>query len=159
MRDTTVADLLKKAAVGHFIKKGYGCNVELGIARWGKYKADMVGVSFKGHVVIAEIKSSVADFKGDLKKNNAYMDMCNQAFYVMTEDTHQKLANYIVENKEHYSQWGILVLDSKTGFLRSVKAAKNRKMDGKIKREIILRMAWRNATFSRRNTRRLRVFI
>ena len=60
-------DMLKKAAIGYLVKKGYGVNLELGIIPWGKRKVDVIGINFKSHIVVFEVKSCKSDYVTDKK--------------------------------------------------------------------------------------------
>ena len=152
----SVTQLLLKAATGYFVKKTMGVNIEVGVMPWGSRRVDLVALSTKGHVVIAEIKSSLSDLKSDSKMHE-YIPHCNQMYLVVSQDMYEKYTDYVVERAG--KEIGVLVLDEETGWLRSVKNASNRNMNPKDKRTIILRLAFRGAKFSKRNTRRTRVFI
>ena len=54
---------------------------------------------------------------------------------------------------------GVLVLSSVSGYLRVKKSAAIRELNEDTHKNLILRLAWRNATYSKRNTNRTRVFL
>ena len=76
-----VADSLKKAGFGYFLKIGFSCFEELGVCAWGKLRADILAVNLKSEVVICEVKSSVADYTNDSKWEE-YLPYCNRFFFV-----------------------------------------------------------------------------
>ena len=154
------ADALKKAACSYFSRKLFSCHLEIGIEKWGKFKADVLAVNMRAELILCEIKSCVADFTADDKhgKWQNYLMACNKFYWVFTESTAEKLRPHFKRLREHGC--GVLVLDSTTGYLRSVQPAKRRPMKGKLKREVVTRLAWRNGDVSRRTSRcRVRVFL
>ena len=155
----TITNGLTKAANSYFLRRGYSCTNELGIAKWGKYKVDMLGMNMRGDLVICEVKSSVADFTSDDKRQKwvNYLPSCHRFYWVLTEDLAEKLRPHFPRFAEHGC--GVLVLDRSTGYLRCIKPARRRKMLGKEQRHIIIRLAWRAGDVSKRNSRRTRIFL
>ena len=152
----TITQLLLKATIGYYVKKTHGVNVEVGVMPWGKRKVDLIAISTKGHIVIAEIKSGLADLKSD-DKMHEYLPFCNQMVLVVSQDCYEKHKDYILERTG--KDIGVLILSRESGFLTSVKPARTRNMLPLDKRSIILRLAFRGAKFSKRNSRRNRVFL
>lgn len=150
-RNTSIADSLKAASMSYFLKKGYACFSEIGVNSWGKLRADVLCLNLKCHLVLCEIKSSVQDYSTDSKWKN-YLEYSNQMYFIFTEAVYLKLAERL-KTDLNGTGVGVLILDSKTGYLRSVKSANNRKMIGKIKKDIVVRMAWRNGVSKRTNNR------
>lgn len=154
-----VADGLKRACNSYFLKKGYACHNEIAVARWGKFKVDMLAVNLRGDLVVGEVKSCVSDFKTDHLKQkwHNYLPACNRLYFVFDEKTTQLLEPYFDTFKK--LGCGVLTLSSTTGYLRCTLSAKHRKMTGADKRNIITRLAWRSADVSKRTSRRTRVFL
>lgn len=152
-----VANALKQATTSYFLKKGYSCFLELGLNSWGKLRGDVLAINLRGHLVIAEIKSSKADYLNDLKWQQ-YLPFSNQLVFVFTPNVFTSIKQEIIEKVKPLGV-GVLVLDERTGYLRSVVPAKNRVMKKKTKRLLTLRMAWRNGDVSKRNSRRKRQFL
>ena len=154
-----IADALKKATCSYFLHKRFACHVEIGITRWGKFRADVLAVNLRAELILCEVKSCVQDFKVDDGKSkwHSYLPACNKFYWVFTEQTAEKLKHHFARFKEHGC--GVLVLDSKTGYLRSALSAKRRPMGGKLKREVVTRLACRSGDVSRRNARRTRVYL
>jgi hypothetical protein len=152
-----VADGLKKALGSYFLKKGFSCHFELGTIAWGRRRADMVAVNLRANVVIAEVKSCKQDYVLD-NKWTTYLDHCNKFFFTMTASTWDALKETESKKLREFG-CGVLILCPKTGYLKSVLPAKERKMNGKAKRAIVTRMAWRAGDMSRRTNRRVRVFL
>ena len=151
-----IADGLKKATCSYLLRKGYACHIEIGIARFGKRKADVLAVNLKGELVIGEVKSCVSDFTSD-RKWQAYLPSCNKYYWIFTQHTAQLLE----ENFDSFRKLGcgVLALCPVSGYLKCIVPAKYRKMLGSEKRHIITRLAWRSGDISKRNSRRTRVFI
>lgn len=146
-----IADGLKKAAIGYWVKLGYGCNLELGLSPWGKHKADLVAINRHGKIVVAEIKSCHSDFSTD-SKWTSYLQFCDKFYLVFTEK-HWEQRKYELPDRV-----GVMVL-GKLGKLVCVKRAKEVRISGKQRKDLVLRIAWRNATFSARNTKQYRVYL
>ena len=154
-RRAVVAAGLKKAATGYWSKRTFGVYHELGVSSWGKLKADVVAVNRKGHIVIVEVKSCWADFHTD-HKYHKYLPYCNQFYFVFTDTLWASHSDRIVLPRE----CGVLVLSSTTGLVEAVRPSTNRKMEPSVKKDMVLRMAWRAATYSKyQGTRRTRVFL
>lgn len=155
-RDTSVADSLKAASHSYFLKKGYACFSEIGVNSWGKLRADILCLNLRCHIILCEIKSSVADYSTDTKWRN-YLEYSNKMYFVFTEPVYLKLAARLKTDLKG-TGIGVLVLCPKTGYLVAKGSASDRKMIGKIKKDIVVRMAWRNG-ISKRTTRRTRQFV
>ena len=153
-----LADALKRAAMSYLLKKGYSCFEELGLVSWGKRRADVIALNLKAHVVLCEIKSSPQDFLNDHKWHE-YLPFSNKMYFVMLPKT--------FENKRVQERMfdlrrrgvGVLTLNPVTGYLDSRIPAKQRKMQGRDKKAIVVRMAWRNGDVSKRTSHRTRQFI
>lgn len=155
-RDTSIADSLKDAATSYFLKKGYACFTEIGVNSWGKLRADVLCLNLRCHIILCEIKSSVADYSTDTKWRN-YLPYSNKMVFIFTQAVYDRLAVRLKTDLKG-TGIGVLVLDPKTGYLVSKMRASERKMVGKIKKNIVVRMAWRNGV-SKRNARRTRQFV
>ena len=141
------ADLLKRMVVMHWVKRGFSCFVEQGVNRRGVLRADVIAVSLSGHVIITEVKSCKADFTSD-KKWDQYRPYCDQFYMAWPKDFGVDLP----------AGTGLL-LPTARGHLRAAHPASNIKMDGPTRKMLILRLAWRAGTYSKRNTRRTRIYL
>jgi hypothetical protein len=151
-----IADILKEATISYFLKKGFSCFVELGLNSWGKLRGDVVAVNLKSQLVVCECKSSKSDFLLDSKWEK-YLEYSNKFYFVFPHkvfEAHKALILLKVKGKDV----GILILDPTTGYLKAVRAAKQRGMKKETKASLILRMAWRNG-ISKRNSRRKRQYL
>ncbi len=153
----TIANSLKDATASYFLKKGYSCSFELGLNSWGKLRGDVVAINLKGTLIIAEIKSSRADFMTDSKWIN-YLPYCNGLVFVFLPEVFDSIKEEFIAAAKPLGV-GALVLDKKTGYLRSVMPTKTKLMKKKTKKLLTIRMAWRNGDISKRNSRRKRHFI
>lgn len=155
-RNTSIADGLKHAAHSYFLKKGYACFSEIGVNSWGKLRADVLCLNMKSHLVLCEIKSSVQDYSSDTKWKG-YLSYCNKMYFIFTEQVYEKLKARLQTDLKG-TGIGILILDSISGRLKAVAPASERKMIGKLKKDIVVRMAWRNGV-SKRTNKSTRTFI
>ena len=150
-----VTQALTKAAVGHFVKLRYGVYTELGLARGGTFRADVIALNYRKHIVICEIKSCYADWAADTKWLVS-LDFCDRYYLVFSQavwETHELQIRPSIKGRGA----GVLVLDSTTGFLRSVVPASTLEFT-EDRDDLILRMAFRG-DFTKRNTTRRKVFL
>lgn len=152
-----VREALYKAAIGHFTYLGHSVNREFGLNRkWGEgvhLRSDLFTTTLKGYFTCVEIKSGWADLSAD-SKLHLYQPFCHRLFIVTTAECWEKA-------KDKYpfpDGCGVLVLDRLSGYLRSVRKCRYSEMDDDTWTEIVLRIAWRNGAYSKRNTKRYRVY-
>lgn len=155
-RNTHVADRLKDAASSYFLHKGFSCFHEIGVNSWGKLRADVLCLDLRAKIVLVEIKSSVADYSTD-KKWRTYLEYSNRMYFCFSMPVYEKLKDRLKADLKGTGV-GVLVLDPKSGYLEVKQTARYRKMAGKTKRDLVIRMAWRSGD-SRRNKRRTRIFL
>jgi hypothetical protein len=151
----SIADDLKKAGAGYLLKKGFSSHFEVGLCSWGKLRADVLAFNYKLQFILLEIKSCLADFRTDTKWEK-YSDFANKVYFVMTKTTAAGLKDQEITRLKK-AGFGLLVLQD-SGFLKVEVNARLNKMQGKIKKEILVRIAWRCGT-NRSNSRRTKVFI
>jgi hypothetical protein len=147
-----VTKLLLRAAAMHFAKRGYAVNTECGLLKQGKLRADLFCFTMHPFTVIVEVKSCKADFDTD-KKVHLYREYANQVYVLLPT---RKLADYVADKEPDY---GILYLSDKTGHLHCRKPCSKQEVDPKITINMILRMGYRAAEYTKRNTRRTRVYL
>lgn len=153
----TTADLLKQAVVGYYAHKTFSCYVELGVVPWGKRRLDVFAMNTKGLFIGVEIKSCVADFKND-DKWQEYLEHVNFFYFCVTEPVYAKLEKEFKHLcKEHGI--GVMVLDTKMGYIRVVKSAKRRDVEKRNKLRLLLKVAWRGGESKRTIKRRTRLFL
>ena len=143
-----VTQILLQAAIDYFVHYKHGVYTEIGLLRHGKLRADLFAVDLRGNTSIVEIKSSWADFKADQKFQN-YFKYSNKFYLVISEalyNEHRAIFSKIA--KKHTI--GILIL-AKNGYLYSKHRATYYKVNSKIRYNMLCRLAWRAATYSRRN--------
>lgn len=149
------AKKLLQACTGHFVELRYGVFHELGVIPWGHRRADVVCVNLKGEIIIVEVKSCRADFVSD-HKYHEYLPHCHKMYILVPPDS-----SWIKEHCHdlHLKGIGVLYLCPKTGYIKTMYKAKRRPMTKGNKRKMIYRMCFRSATFTKRNTKRYKVFI
>ena len=64
----------------HFFDLGHAVLTEFTLAN--NRRADMIGLSARGEIVIVEVKVSVADFRGDTKWPD-YEDFCDRLYFAV----------------------------------------------------------------------------
>jgi hypothetical protein len=154
-----IADALKEAAAYMFFRYRYSMTFELGLTSWGGRRADVIGCKISGDLVMIEIKSSVADFRSDAKWHE-YLPFVDRFYIAFTEDVARKINKNPELMARIPKRVGILVLSSKTGFMRSAKSAKRVPVAPDIRLTTLARLAWRAGDLSKRtNRQRKRVFI
>lgn len=150
-----IADILKKAAVGWLVHYKNGVTVELGLNTSGKWRADLVAISWKKIITIVEVKSGIEDFRTDKKLHN-YRKYCHKMYVLFPHNTYLQYKQEII-NKIG-SDIGILVLDKETGLCKVVKRSTSLEVDAETVDSILLKMAWRSGN-NCSNTYRYRYFL
>lgn len=152
-----VREALYKATIGHFAKLGHSIHREVGLnrsnSRDGHLRADVFTTTLRGYFTVIEVKSCWEDLRVDSKMHK-YGPYCHRMFVVTTEECWAKA-------KDKYpfpDGCGVLVLSRTSGYLRSVRKCRTTDMDDDMWTEIVLRIAWRGGAYSKRNTRRNRVY-
>lgn len=142
-----VAEALTQMVVMHWVKRGAACFVQQGVNRWGKLRADVVAMWLNGSITITEIKSCRADFTSD-RKWQQYREYCDKLYFCFPSDLGLDIPKGI----------GVLLPNAR-GHLSAHQNASEVRMSPKLRKELIVRLAWRSGTFSKRNTRRTRIWI
>ena len=150
-----ITKALTHAAVMHWVKLRYGAFTELGLVKRGVLRADVVSVNYRRHIVVTEVKSSWEDYNNGEHKFG-YLNFCDQMYYLFTQALWD--SGKIPKPSRGI---GVMVLDDKTGHLRTVVKAKVQDLMTEEERyDVITRMAFRSATFTKRNCKqRTRVYI
>jgi hypothetical protein len=131
----------------HWTKRGYSVFVEQGLNRNGRLRADVVAMNLRGHLIITEVKSCKADFTSD-SKWPSYRAFADQLYMAWPKDFSQELPKGV----------GLLIPNTR-GHLSAIRNATNVRVEGAVRKELIIRLAWRAGTFSKRNTRRTRIYL
>ena len=146
-------DSITKSVIGLFIKRGFSCYVEVGVVPWGKRRVDILCLDTSRHLIAVEVKQSIQDFRNDAKWVD-YIPYCSQFYFAFPYDLwkkHEEELRLLPKNS------GIIVLED-TGHARVIRRCAVREIDQSIKRDLITKLAWRGG-LSKRNTRRLRIFL
>lgn len=158
MNRKDVTDKLTKAAIGYLVKKKFSCCREIGIIKWGRRKVDVLALNMFGHLIICEVKSSAQDYLSD-NKWHEYLPYANKFYLVISNDLFNSVTGEQIKSKCKEHGIGLMVLSPLSGYLEVKINAKHRQMEKGLKRQIVIRMAWRNGDFSARNTRRIRQYL
>lgn len=143
---------LTNNAIAYFVDKLYGVYVELGLCKYGNLRADVMAVNRKAEVVLIEVKSCNADLKSD-NKLHKYMGYCNKAYLIVTAEHWASHEEYI---RSRLPDGMGVIVSAALGLDFKVKA-QYRPMPSAVKKDIIIRMAWRSATFSKRTLTRRQI--
>jgi hypothetical protein len=142
------ADQIKAAVTSYLRKKQMAVNAEVGLCRGGRYRADLLALTFYGDTTVVEVKSSVADFKADKKWHN-YLPFANKFYFAMTAATYSKVKDLIPKGI------GVMLVsefqDSVGRTRKSLKVAKpayRREIEAETNINLIIRLAFRNADAS-----------
>lgn len=159
MNRKEVANTLKLASAQMFFRYRYSLSYELAVLPWGKRRADVIGCKLNGDLVVIEVKSCVADFRTDSKWTE-YFPFCDRFYLAFTEKTAKKISSNSELLGRIPKRVGILVLDEKSGYMRTIKPAKRVLVEPETRLKILARMAWRSGDLSKRIQRaRKRFFI
>lgn len=157
MKRKEVTEVLKKAAIGYFVKKKYAVHTEIGVERWGKRRVDLLALNLRGEIIIAEIKSCPDDYKSD-KKWRTYLDKANKFYFVVSDKLFNSKCGKIIQQEAKKEGAGILALCQESGFLKAKVKAKRYDLDTDVVLKLALKMAWRNG-YNARNSRRRRQYL
>ncbi len=143
-----LSDTIKQTIAKRFKRKRRAVYFELGLNRKGQLRADVFVLAMNGHVVVVEVKSSVADFRAD-KKMAGYLDYCNQFYLAVPESVYAK-----IQNRFTLAGAGVFILSDDGKSIVKVKAARNRDLDEDVVFNLAVRAAFRNSdTNNRKNVR------
>lgn len=156
MSRKVIADALKLATSYYLLDKGYSCHTELGLCRGGTFRGDVVAVNLKGAITVVETKSCVADYSTDIKLKS-YLQYCNRLYLAFYQPVYERLKDRLKLDLKG-TGIGVLVLDKDSGRIVAKTGAKSRTVEGRVRRTLVIRMAWRSGT-SKRNTKTKTVFI
>lgn len=155
MTTPLVASEIKTAATRYFVKKRMAVNEEVGLCKWGRFRADLLCLNFYGDVTVVEVKSSVADFKSDKKWHN-YLDYSNRFYFALSPAVYAKVKDDIPRGV------GVLLVSRATdrlgrNLLKSnvAKPAYWRELNAETNINLIIRLAFRNAEHNRYAKRRV----
>ncbi len=154
-----VTEALTKAAIGHWTKKNYCVVREAAIVRKGALRADVIAIHIKREVIVSEVKSSLEDYKTDKKWLKYLKEECfNKFYFVISQELYEdKRARVMLSDiREH--EVGLMVLEQKTGLLRTKIKCKPRTISESKLLDIAIRILWRSS-LNRTNTRRRRQYI
>lgn len=143
-----LADVIKRTLAKRFKKKHRAVFFEIGVNAGGKLRADVMALAMNGHIVIVEVKSSVADFKTD-KKMQGYVQYSNQFYLALPISVWKKIeTTFVIPGA------GVFVMSDEGDKVLKVKAARNRPLDPVLSTNLAIRAAFRNSdTNNRKNVR------
>lgn len=152
------AEALKKASAFMFFRYGYSMTTELGVMKWGRRRADVIGNKISGDLVLIEVKSSVADFRAD-KKWTEYLPFADRVYLALTKEVALKISKNPELRARVPKRVGVLVLGD-DGYMKTAKPARRVQVETDTRISILARLAWRSGELSKRTKRsRERVFI
>lgn len=139
---------IKEAATSYLRSKMMAVNAEVGLCKGGRFRADLLALTFYGDTTVVEVKSSVADFRADKKWHN-YLEFANKFYFAMTAATYAKVKDDIPKGI------GVMIasevpdsLGRQRKKLKVVKPAFRREIDAETNINLIIRLAFRNADAS-----------
>lgn len=144
------AKLIRHEVAKYLSKMGYSCHYEVGLNKWGKARADVFAFNYKRNIVVVEVKSSWIDYKTDTKWRT-YLPYANKLYFAVAQDF-----DFKPEFMEAIKAEGVGLLQVNLGLdkgrldryhsnsVKCILNAKSKKMDGAFKRDIIVRIAYRN---------------
>lgn len=151
MSRSEIANELKRLVARYWCKKRYGVNFELGLNKRGRLRADVFAMNLKGHTIITEVKSCMADFRSDFKWQ-LYRKYARKLYLAMTESLWADLQSSIPKGI------GVMTIQYNSrnvGSMKVVQRASNQDPDPSTHQSLILRAAYRGSKF--RNVKQLSV--
>lgn len=149
------ADIIKASISRYYTKKKRAVSFEVGVCKGGRLRADVFVVAMSSHVVIVEVKSSVADFRTDTKWRQ-YQPYCNQFYFAFSSATWKKLKDEVPKDV------GVFVVTQKEDKLgrtyyvpKVVRKARNHELDINTKLNLAIRCVFRHADATRLKKRRI----
>lgn len=150
-KDATL--LLHRAATYYLVDKNYAVYDEVGLKSANtraRLRADVVGFSTKGEIVIVEVKSCWLDYSKDTKWES-YLPFCNKIYFIITAELYASDKGEYIKKELRAKGAGLLVL-SDDGTVKVVSNTTKRKVAGKHRRWLITKLAWRGG-FSKASTK------
>lgn len=95
----------------------------------GGRRVDVIGINRSGHVIVAEVKSSVADFRSD-GKWPSYLDHCDEFYFAVAQDFPNDLLP---------DDTGLIIADNFGGAI--VRPSQDYKLNGARRRALTLKFA------------------
>lgn len=145
---------LRRAATYYFVDKKLSVYDEVGLKSgraYAKLRADILAFSTKGEIIITEVKSSWQDYVSDTKWHT-YLPFCNKMYFIIEESLFESDKGKRIKEKVKEHGVGLMVVNEH-GSVRVVQNAKKRKVEGKVRRWLITKLAWRGG-FSKASTDR-----
>jgi hypothetical protein len=144
------AKLIRHEVAKYLSKKGNSCHFEVGLNKWGKLRADVFAFSFKRSVTVVEVKSGWSDYSTD-SKWKGYLAFCNKMYLAVASDFPLK-PEFLDALKQNGVGLLVVNLDLPSERLKRYHSssvtcqlnAKSRKVEGEVKRDILVRLAYRN---------------
>ena len=145
-----IAKVIKLEVTKYLSNKGFSCHHEVGLNKKGKLRADILSFNYKRKMIIVEVKSCWKDFQTD-KKWKLYIPFCNYMYFAIGTnfEIREEFLNTLKQEKI-----GLLIVDlekskikSKIYHSKTVTCQINpryKKQDKDYKRDIIVRLAYRN---------------
>jgi len=149
MKNTEVADRIKKRVATYYKRKKRTCFYELGLNKGGKLRADVFVLAMSGHIVVVEVKSSVADFRSFPDKASSYAQYCNQLYVAVEKPVYTKIKDDIPKGV------GVFVFDPEDGRTKPrILKAKHSDLEPYVQRNLFIRAAFRNSDTTNRKNKR-----
>lgn len=138
------ANILTEASVTYFASKGLSLHTEVGLKDGGGLRADVVALSTKGKIVIAEIKSCWQDFAKDTKWQK-YLPFCNQFYFCIPQFLYESDKGQLIEDVCKQHKVGLMILEHEyqVGHIRIISNASKSQVSANYRRWLITKLAWR----------------
>lgn len=147
----TIAQEIKNKVRTYYTEKSFAVNAEVGLNKGGALRADLLAVNMKGEVIIVEIKSGVPDFRSD-KKWHKYLEYSNKFYFAVGAKTYEKIKDDIPKGIGVFviRKFRNTKIKSLVNYkIRMVQRAAYREINPDTKLNLAIRLAFRNADFTR----------
>lgn len=153
-----ITEKLNRAATFYWAKKTYSVHREIGVARWGARRVDLMAMDFVGNVAICEVKSCLADYRSD-KKWREYIKFSTQMYFVFPSSILKSRCYPEIKAEIIAEGVGILTLSDATGLIRCAVKAKRRPMHTERRLELLTKLSWLGGQSKRTIAQTERVYI
>ena len=147
-RNTSIADTIKNRVARYYSRKHRVCFFELGLCSGGRLRADVMALAMNGHVIVVEVKSSVADYRSD-KKMLLYKEYCNKLYVALPISVYEKVKEDIHLDKDV----GVFVMSDDGSVLKKVLPSRNRQIHEDVSYNLAIRAAFRASDTTNRKNR------
>lgn len=142
---------LEHAAVHYLAKKWFSIYREIGVAKRGRLRVDLLAMNTKRYLMVIEQKSCWADYLTDTKWIN-YLPFSNKMYFLIPESLWLSKGKKIKKEVKSHGV-GVMVCSDK---IRVTVKAKHREVDPDTLLYLLTKMSWKGGIHKVRRKRKLK---